>query len=162
MSPRINGISGVLSDLTRQTTRNLQEISGARSPALLKAAQVLRTGWRRVLSVPGGGRASAPGDAPKRQTGKLARSVKQALTETGRKVAVTWFTAPMLEAGVDTALPTRANRRGKTRVRQGRYKGGAKRLVIAPRPSAARALAASQTAMDDAMVGGIRAELGNG
>lgn len=158
MSPRVPLLSAAIKDLTTSTTRELQELSGARSPGLLKAAQVLRKGWRRVLSVAGAGKPSAPGDSPRKQSGRLARSVKQGLTETGRKVAVTWFTAPILEGGADTALPTRPSRRGRRR-RQGRYADGRKVLRIAPRPSASKALAASRAEMDQAMATGITGSL---
>lgn len=159
MTPRFNLLSGQLAVFNKGLRVELQDLSGARSPGLLKAAQVLRTHWRRVLSSAGGGRPSAAGEAPRKQSGKLARSVKQGLTETGRRVAVTWFTAPLLEGGVDTSLAPRPNKRGRSRSRQGRYKGGNARLRIAPRPSANRALSSAQTEMTEAMVGGIQAEL---
>lgn len=80
----------------------LATLGGARSPELAAAAKVLRREIKKELSHRGHGQPSAPGQPPNRQTGALERSVKEGVVGSGRRVAVTDFTAPFLEYGVNT------------------------------------------------------------
>ncbi len=121
---RINLVSGDLREATRKLSRISENVHGARSPELAAAAKVLRRSVARQISKSGGGRIaqsiatkrrrvlgaqrSQPGEPPRRQTGRLRRSVIQGVVETGRRVAVMAFTAPLLERGVpDRALAPR-------------------------------------------------------
>lgn len=127
----------VLTTFHRGVEAQLRSVGAVDSPELIKAATVLTRQIRRVLSVSGSGSPSAPGQAPRKQSGKLAKSVRQGVVGDHRRVAVTRFTAPILEAGVNSSK----SRRGKTR-----------RLVIAARPFMQRGLAAAQSEMTAVLV----------
>lgn len=131
-----------LVQVNRRLERELRSLGGANSPEMREAAKVLKRSIRRVLSTRGGGQPSAPGQPPHRQSGRLAGSVRDGAVGPGRRVAVTWYTAPILEAGIDSSLPLRS---GKRRRRPG---GLARRqLKIAARPFLQRSLDAVRDQM---------------
>jgi len=137
----------VVRQLTQRINRTLREIGRPDSDEMKEAAKLVKGSFRTVLNVRGGGRPamslaskrlravggtpSSPGQPPRRQTGQLARSIRDRIAGDVRRVAVVHFTAPLLEGGVDTSLPRRS-----TTPRRG-AKGT---LRIAPRPFAQRAL----------------------
>lgn len=154
MSRRLNFLSNDMRTVNKQMRTLTQDWTGAKGEEIAEAAKILRGGIARTLSSRGSRtERSRPGDPPKRQAGALARSVRQGLVEDGRRVGPVWFTAPMLERGVNTALPSQRSRRGK-------YARGKGTLTIAPRPFMARALESVRDKMTEVVVhrGLIRAE----
>lgn len=169
----MSGRFSLVADL-RGATKGLRgltvDLSGAKSPELLESAKLLRRSIVKTLSVAGGatvvrgrgrrlraigGTPSAPGEAPRKQTGTLAKSVLQGPIDTGRRVGPMWFTGRLLEAGVDTALPKRTERRKPRRTTTRGTTNLRRRLVIARRPFMQAAL----DAVRDQMVG-VVASLG--
>jgi len=141
---------GDLRGVNRTAGKLLAQVSGAKSEPVSRAAGILAREIRKTLNQSGGGRPSAPGQPPRRQRGRLARSVRHGVVGAGRRVAATWFTAALLEEGVNTSRPTRSGRR--------RRGGQARRQVrIAPRPFMARSLARAQAQMVDVAVRAARA-----
>jgi hypothetical protein len=141
---------GDLRGVNRRAALLLTRVSGANSEPVRRAAGELAKAIRKTLSQGGGGRPSAPGQPPRRQSGRLMRSVRHGAVGAGRRVAATRFTAPLLEAGVDTNAPPRAGRR--------RRRGGQarRRVRIAPRPFMARALDLARNKMIDVAVDAAR------
>lgn len=157
-------MSSVLLQVNRKLDKELRSLGGVNSTEMKEARKALARAWRRVLSVRGGGAAvhfaarsgdkgrvqakggtpSAPGEPPRRQLGTLVKSVRAGVAGDQGRVVVQWFTAPLLEEGVNSALPLRSGKRRR------RSDGKANRnLVIAARPSAQRAIAAAQDQLAD-------------
>jgi hypothetical protein len=111
MAPRrINAM--VAGDLHRELRvvnksieRMTREISGADSEPVKKAASLLLRNWRRLLNVQGGGKAAAPGQPPRRQSGVLWKSMKQAVVDGVRRVGSGNFRSWMTEFGVGDKPP---------------------------------------------------------
>ena len=144
MPNRVPFLSSQVRGITNTLNRELRAIGGADSAEMKGAAKLLKASFRRVLNVRGRGRPSAPGEAPRRQSGQLARSVTDGVVGDARRVAVAWFTAPILEGGIYSTLPLRS---GKSRRRKG---GKATRaLAIAARPFRQRAIDAVKDHMAD-------------
>lgn len=120
--------------INRALDKELRSLGGVNSKEMIEARKAVARSWRRVLGSRGGGRPSSPGEAPRRQTGSLARSVRSGVVRDQGRVVVQWFTGALLEEGVNTSLPIRSGprrRRGNKARRQ---------MVIAARPSAQRAV----------------------
>jgi len=155
--------------VNQDIARRLARLGGANSPVLKGASRALAKTVRRGLPVKGGagiatslksrrlraigGTPSAPGEPPRRQTGQLAKSIKEGPVGTGRRVGVLRFTGAMLEEGVNATLggtSARATRGRRGRPRKAR---AAKRsLTIAPRPFMQRAIDRARPEMVDVMV----------
>lgn len=174
----VKGIHGA----SRGFEQVLQNLGGVRSPEMRAAGNLLRKSIRKVLSVKGGGtlvqslqtkrlRAvggipSAPGQPPHQQTGRLARSVAMGPVGPALRIGAKWFTAPLLEEGVDTRIPVRRTskvfRRGqftgrtRFRTRAARVRSGKLVIARAARPFMARGLAAVQDKMGDAFAVALR------
>lgn len=167
--------SDAIKAVRQEIDRRLARIGGANSPALKAAARALAKSVRRVLSVKGGARVasslkskrlraiggtpSAPGEPPRKQTGRLAKSVKEGPVGTGRRVGVLAFTGPLLEAGVHATKGAasarssigrllRSGRRGKSR----KARAASRSLAIAARPFMQRAIDLAQPEMVDVLV----------
>ena len=133
----------------------------AKSKELQGEAAVLAASWRRVLSGASGarivktgkrpravgGRHSAPGSPPLRGTGILRASVTHGVVGAVRRVGPTLFTAPFLEEGVDTRKPRKSATKRRTKLRQ---------EIIAPRPSAQRALDGAAAKLGDAFAARVQ------
>lgn len=124
----------------------LSDLGGAKSPEMMAMGRILRKSVARTLSVRGGGKPSAPGEAPRKQTGALARSVKMGVVGTGIRIGALRFTADFLESGVSATLGERkqSRRRGRSRGSMSKKK---RNLRIAPRPYLQKALDAVQDQM---------------
>lgn len=94
-----------LQQVTKDVEKLTRDISGADSEPVKAAAIVLRGEWRRLLSVPGGGKPAAPGSPPHRQKGILRRSVRTAIVQGVRRVGTSNFRAPIHEFGNDKEPP---------------------------------------------------------
>lgn len=105
-------IGKVIVERSRAADAFLANIGGARSPEMAAAAKVLRREIRKELGRQGGGKPSKPGEPPRKQHGDLQKSVKEGVVGATRRVAVTDFTAPFLQFGVDTKAD-RANPRSR-------------------------------------------------
>lgn len=92
-----------------------KELTGANSEPVVKAARVLSRNWRRLVSVSGGGIASAPGQPPRQQKGWLRRSIGTTVVNGVRRVGSSLFTARLTEYGYSaqdgTAVPPRPHGR---------------------------------------------------
>lgn len=119
--------------IARDLRQLTEQVSGARSAEIRRAAVVFRRSIKTVLSARRGGPPSRPGEVPKYQRGSLAKSAFQGLVETGRRVGASWFTAPLFEEGVNTMARRRS--------------GHLYRLVIQPRPFMNRALQLARPTM---------------
>jgi hypothetical protein len=95
------GLRAVNKDVAKMTAI----ISGANSEPVKQAATVLQKNWRRLLNVRGGGKPSAPGTPPRRQSGRLWKSVRQGVVEGVRRVGSGDFRSWMTEFGVDGRAP---------------------------------------------------------
>jgi hypothetical protein len=95
------GLRSVNKDLVKMTA----VISGANSEPVKQAATVLQKNWRRILNVRGGGKPSSPGTPPRRQSGRLWKSIRQAVVDGVRRVGSGDFVAWMDEFGVDGRAP---------------------------------------------------------
>lgn len=171
---------GVVSTVNRRLLRELGTLGGVASPEMLAAAKALKRSLRKTLGVKGHGKPSAPGEPPRKQSGKTQKSVISGAVGTAQRVAVTRFTGPLQEFGVDTAVDARA---GKVRSRRNLFTGQerevlqesaerqrrrqraqlrgqkAYKLKIEPRPFMQKALAAARDAMVDVTVSEIRRRL---
>ena len=157
--PRLPFLSSTVKGITAGLNVQLKALGQANSIEMREAAKIMKRSFRTVLGQRGGGRPSAPGEAPRKQTGALARSVRDGVVGDVRRVAVTEYTAPILEGGINSALPLRS---GKARRRKA---GKARRvLVIAARPFRQRAIDAVANEMADkfAELGVKRLEVSNG
>ncbi len=185
---------GLVATVNRGLIRQLERVGIVSSPELLAAARVLKRKIRKTLGAEGDAfqgplrpgktvhrRApSRPGEPPAKQTGGLQKSVISGAVGTAQRVAVTKFTAPLLEFGVDTEVDAR---RGTVRSRRDLFTGAARevlkesakrqqrrqrartrsqkahRLTIEPRPFMQRSLAAARDEMVDVTVSEIRRRL---
>lgn len=95
------GLRAVNTDVARMTA----EISGANSEPVKRAATVLQKEVRRLLNTRGGGKPSAPGSPPHRQSGRLWRSWRQAVVQGIRRVGSGDFRSWMAEFGTDREAP---------------------------------------------------------
>jgi len=93
--------SRVVKQVNRQLEAQLATLGAANSPEMKAAARALAKGIRRALG-PKSKEVSKPGEPPKGKSGELAKSVKEGQVGTGRRVAVTKFTASLLQFGVNT------------------------------------------------------------
>lgn len=128
-------------DLQRQIStamkalkKEMADIGGANTPEMKAAGTVLAREIRKVLSVRGTKtNRSKPGEPPRRQKGRLAKSVGQDVVGGVRRVGESDFKSRLLQEGVDTSLPIKSGKR--------RRKGGTakRRLKIEPRPFMERA-----------------------
>ncbi len=110
----------------------LNSIGGARSPEMAAAAKVLRREIRKELGRQGKGQPSKPGEPPRKQSGRLQQSVKEGPVGTGRRVAVTDFTAPILQFGADP------NAKGAPASRRDLFTGAARQITKASERAFAR------------------------
>lgn len=171
---------GLVTTVNRGLIRELSKLGGVASPEMLAAARVLKRSLRKTLGMKGNGKPSAPGEPPRKQSGKTQKSVISGAVGAAQRVAVTRFTAPLLEFGVDTAIDARA---GKVRSRRDLFTGQARevlkqsaerqrrrqraqlrgqkayKLKIDPRPFMQKALAAARDQMVDVTVSEIRRRL---
>lgn len=101
MSAQItNEIQRALSQSKRELDRIVREVSGADSEPVKQAAITLTRAWRRKLNVPGeDGQRSSPGEAPRKQTARLRKSIKTAVVEGIRRVGSGDFRARLFEFG---------------------------------------------------------------
>lgn len=141
----------------RDLRRVMADVGGANEPEMKAAGSVLAKRIRRVLSTrtmhqgplqpgeSGTQGASAPGEPPNRQTGRLARSIGQEVVGGVRRVGSSWFTSRLLEAGVQK-VGRRKTKKGSVPVR----------VNIAPRPFMERALEEALPDMDGVMVGELQ------
>lgn len=87
----------------RQQTRDLrkltEEMSGANSEPVRKAANHLRKHWRAILYVQGAGKPAAPGSPPHTQTESLMRSIGSRVVDGVRRVGSGLFTSRLHEFG---------------------------------------------------------------
>lgn len=143
-SPRVAlGLEGIVTSWT-----------DAKGPEVIESSKALVKGLRRVLSVRGRGRPSAPGRPPHRQTGRLARSVNHGLRGGERVVAITDFKGLFQEEGVETRATLSSGRRR----RQGRV---ARRAVrIPPRPFMQAGFEAARDEMTNTTVAVARIQAG--
>ncbi|MGE0554345.1 MAG: hypothetical protein AB7R55_13035 [Gemmatimonadales bacterium] len=156
MAPIVNMLSPAdLKSLSVKLTRAARRLGDADSAPVKAAAGALARGLRRVLRSSRGGAPSRPGQVPKLQTGALAKSVRQGVDSGGyRRVAVTRYTAPILEAGVDTSLPPRSGKARRRKAGQARRK-----LRIAARPFFRRGIDLAMPEMVDVFVSGTADQL---
>jgi hypothetical protein len=112
-----------------------------------EASKILARSIRRTLAVRGGGTPSRPGEPPRKQRGSLAKNVRTGVVGAERRVAATWFTAPILEGGIDSSLPLRSGKGRRRRSGQ-----ASRRIKIAPRPFMQRSLDAVQSEMVNVFV----------
>ena len=125
--------------------------SGAASAVAQAAAgNTLAKSIRKTLSKQGGGKPSAPGQPPRRQTGALAKSVKAAPLGDVIRVAVLRFTAPFMEEGVQAVKGE--TRRSRGRRNRSRVTTKQRTLAIAARPFMARALEAVKNKLVEVFV----------
>lgn len=168
MITRLPALSQQLRTLVANTSEFFADIAGANSPATLAASRVLMRAIRRQLAVKGavirqtfGGtqsrvETSSPGEAPRRQTGRLQRSVGSEVVGGVRRVGVARFVGRLLEEGVDST--TNVTPSGRTFGARRRKKQTARRrLIIAPRPFMERALQNAQPRMGDEAVTALQA-----
>jgi len=137
---------------TKDAMRLTRDISGADSEPVKAAAGVLQKEWRRLLGTKGGGKPSAPGAPPRRQSGRLWRSIRQAVVRGVRRVGSSDFRTWMLEYGVDSPpKPARLfkNQKGKNKGRMTKPRKG---HHMAPRPHARPALENAQQQMTEVLV----------
>jgi len=150
----------------------MADVGGANTPELRESANVLRKHIRRQVSKkatlaqgpvrPGAkmrGLPSAPGEAPRRQTGRLARSVGQEVVGGVRRVGTNYFVGRLLETGVDSSGEARPTKTGKLRGHSKTAKGRERRnnkIRIEPRPFMEAAAKAAEEEMGDAFVVTLR------
>jgi hypothetical protein len=99
----VRNLKGLNADLRGK----LADLGGAKSPEMQAMGRIVRKSVAKTLSVAGGGKPSAPGEAPRAQSKKLARSVKMGVVGTGVRVGALRFTADFMESGVDARLGAR-------------------------------------------------------
>ena len=110
MSRTINALNrGELQKGLREVTKDAEaltrQISDADSEPVVKDAAVLLKEIKRLLSVPGSGKPSAPGSPPRKQRGTLYRSWKSKVVQGVRRVGSGFFTASIQEYGTHTEVP---------------------------------------------------------
>jgi hypothetical protein len=123
----------VLIERNKAAEQFLASVGGARSPEMAAAAKVLRREIRKELGRVGHGKPSAPGEPPRKQKGELQKSVKEGVVGIGRRVAVTDFTGPILQFGVDTKAD-----RANPRSRRNLFSGQAREVLAASQRAFAR------------------------
>lgn len=97
---RRGDLAKALSQGRRELDKITREISGADSEPVKAAATVLAKEARRLLNVPGGRDSpSSPGEAPRRRTKKLRKSIGHAVVEGVRRVGSGSFEARLFEFG---------------------------------------------------------------
>lgn len=84
-------VAGAIADLN-------ESVTGARNPAVQAAARVLRDKIREQLDQRSP-EPSAPGESPRRVTGRLRRSVRDGIVNGVQRVGTDDFRAPILEFG---------------------------------------------------------------
>lgn len=147
---------GVVLQINRASESYLNNLGASNSPEMRAAAQIYKKSLRKVLGIKGNGKPSKPGEPPRKQTGELQRSVKDGPVGDKRRVAVTDFTASLMEGGVDTKTAgdkplSRASRQAKSR-RDARRAKTQKHVEIEPRPFMEQALNDAVNDMADVMV----------
>lgn len=166
--------------MNRALMQTLGSLGRVSSPELLAAAKVLKKELKKTLGLKGKGKPSKPGEPPAKQTGKLQQSVLSGAVGAAQRVAVTKFTASLLEFGVDTHADktTPRSRRnlfsGKSRqvlaasakafsrkvARRSRGRSAkVSHQVLDPRPFMQRSLAAAAPQMVDVVVSTISRRL---
>jgi hypothetical protein len=151
-----------IASAVRNSQRFFADITGANDPASRGAARVLMRAIRKQLSRKAGKRGqkperSQPGEAPRKASGKLSRSVGTEVVGGIRRVGVARFVGRLLEEGVDTTVRVTPNGRafGKRR----RKAGTANRtLRIAPRPFMQKALEEALPYMEGEAVSSLQAK----
>lgn len=161
----------------RSVSKELAAIGGANTPEMKAAGSALASSMRKQLATRGSlfqgphrasktGRASKlrglpsqPGEPPHRISGRLSKSIGQAVVGGVRRVGSGYFVARLLEEGVDVAEHRRATlaqglAQGRARRRQTKRRQA--QLVIAARPFMARALDAALPKMGDVFVGALQ------
>jgi HK97 gp10 family phage protein len=91
--------------VTKDVERVTRDISGADSDAVKAAATVLLKEVKRLIGTKGGGKPSAPGQPPARQSGRYFKSWRQAVVQGARRVGTADFRSWMQEYGTDKAAP---------------------------------------------------------
>lgn len=127
-------------------------VGGGNSAEVKAAAKVLVKHVKRQLGRKGG--VSAPGEPPRRQTGRLQKSIASEVRNGVRRVGTGYFTGYILEFGSITGAAS-ADTLGRTQ-RASRRKSGRKRGAIEPRPFMRPALEAAKEEMGDVTVGELR------
>lgn len=94
------GLRAATKDLERMT----RDISGADSEPVKRAADVLRTQWRALVSVKNP-EPAPPGSPPHRHRGRLWKSIKTAVVDGVRRVGSGDFRSWMTEFGTDGRAP---------------------------------------------------------
>lgn len=157
-----------LQRVTRRLAKEMAEIGGANTPEMKAAGSALAKSIRKQVATRGSlyqgphrasktgkpskvrGTPSAPGESPHRITGRLYKSIGQAVVGGVRRVGSGWFTSRLLQDGVDADETRRqklaaASSRGRARRR--RKARRTPHLTIAARPFMERALAAALPVM---------------
>lgn len=146
----------------RRASKYVADMSGANGPVVISASRVLVRSVRKKIAKKAaivrktfGGEEqrverSAPGEAPRRVSGRLYRSVTTEVVGGIRRIGPGRFTGRLLEEGVDTSTRTFEKRRRK--------KGLARRtLRIERRPFMEDAYADAQPKMEGEAVSALRA-----
>jgi hypothetical protein len=161
--------------VNRELDSMLHNLGKANSPELIDAARALRTGIRKTIR-PRSKQVSAPGEPPIGKSGGLEKSVISGAVGTGQRVAVTKFTGPLLQFGVDTHRDTAVPRSRrdlftglgrevkalseKAFIRKSERRAGGSRKTrqqkLEPRPFMEKGLAAAHEAMQDVFVSAIQ------
>lgn len=167
-----NALQQGLSAATKTFRKEMEFLTGARSPAVIAAASALGRAWRLELNTPAGdirqspksrrfrGSPSKPGEPPHRLSGITRKSVKTGVVDGVRRVGSGYFKLRLLEDGV-TATVTRRRKdgaRGKRRAAVSR----SYTFTIAPRPSAQRALDRAAPQMTDVFVSKLSSDFAEG
>lgn len=171
------GAGQVVRTTNKALMAQLRTLGTATSPEMKGAAKALKKGIQKAIG-PVSKTVSRPGEPPKGKTGGLKKSVKEGIVGAGRRVAVTKFTAPFLQWGVDTiadanaaaprsrrnlftgaaeTVQAQSNKAFRRRQRQ-RSRGDARRrpTVLAPRPFMEKGLQNAEGEMTAVVVSAIR------
>ena len=125
-------------------------IGDADSDVMKAAAGALKQAIKQQLSQRGRGTPSEAGQPPAKQTGKLYRSIGEAVVGGVRRVGTGHFIAPILEFGGVRRFkdgPVVVGTEGGTRKRRARKTGPVKENVLQPRPFMRPALEEAKPAM---------------
>ncbi len=159
-----------ISTAMRGLKKEMADVGGANTPEMKAAGRVLRAAIKKQLAKQGiryagplrpGAKPktipSAPGEPPRRVTGRLWKSVGTEVVGGVLRVGESWFTSRLLEGGVDAALPLRS---GKVRRRVGGL--ARRRIKIAPRPFMERAYEQAAPKMEGDFVLELRRKIEGG
>lgn len=151
---------GVFLQINRASEAYLNNLGASNSPEMRAAAQAYKKKIRKVLGIKGNGKPSKPGEPPRKQSGRLQQSVKDGPVGDKRRVAVTDFTASLMQDGVDTVSKvdkpmSKPARRAKNR-RDARRAKTQKKVEIERRPFMEQAFNEAQTDMGDVMVAAMQ------